>query len=78
MSHREQVWGYTFGGSAEKSPIMVGVGSLMVALELRLAPEGLVDFDDSLLASNCGLDLDPSRSDRDLDGGSLTGVLLCL
>lgn len=32
MWHKEQVWGYTFGDTAEKSLIMVGVGNFLLLL----------------------------------------------
>ncbi|TNN66514.1 hypothetical protein EYF80_023200 [Liparis tanakae] len=59
----EQVWGYTFGDTAEKSLIMVGVGNFL------LLPGGLEPDEEerdrlkeaSLLASDGSLGLGPSR-----------------
>lgn len=61
--HREQVWGYTFGDTAEKSLIMVGVGNFLLLLGGLEPDEEERDRlkDASLLASDGSLGLGPSR-----------------
>lgn len=63
MWHREQVWGYTFGDTAEKSLIMVGVGNFLPLLCGFVPDEEERDRleEASLLVSDEGLGLGPSR-----------------
>ena len=63
MWHKEQVWGYTLGGTAEKSLIMVGVGNFLLLLCGFEPDEEERDRleEASLLVSDVGLGLGPSR-----------------